>query len=96
MNNDNFTSLSVLLHKFLRERGLEQKLKELSVPQYWRDTVGEQIDKVSVVKYFENGQLFVEVRAAVWRTELLLRREDIRRKINERCGMELVREIIIR
>jgi len=96
MNNDHVTSLSVLLNNFLREHGLEQKMKELSVPQYWREIVGEQIHKVSVVKYFENGQLFVEVRAAVWRTELLLRREDIRRKINERCGGELVREIIVR
>lgn len=96
MNNDDFTSLSVLLKKFLRERGLEQKLIELSVPQYWREIVGEQVNKVSLVKYFENGQLFVEVRAAVWRTELLLRREDIRRKINERCGGEVVREIIVR
>ncbi|MBS1537087.1 MAG: DUF721 domain-containing protein [Bacteroidetes bacterium] len=96
MNNENFTSLSVLLNKFLRERGLEQKMKELSVPQYWRDIVGEQVNKVSVVKYFENGQLFVEVRASVWRSELLLRREDIRRKINERCGGEVVREIIVR
>jgi predicted nucleic acid-binding Zn ribbon protein len=96
MNNENFSSLKTLLHQFLRERGLEHKLKELSVPQYWREAVGEQVDKVSTVKYFENGQLFVQVRAAVWRTELLLRREDIRRKINERCGGEVVREIIVR
>ncbi len=96
MNNDSFSSLKILLNQFLRERGLEHKIKELSVPTYWREAVGEQIDKVSTVKYFNDGQLFVEVRASVWRTELLLRREDIRRKINERCGIELVREIIVR
>ncbi|MFN8362076.1 MAG: DUF721 domain-containing protein [Candidatus Kapaibacterium sp.] len=96
MNNDNFSSLKALMHQFLRERGLEHKIKELSVPEYWREAVGEQVDKVSTVKYFDNGQLYVEVRASVWRTELLLRREDIRRKINDRCGMELVQEIIVR
>jgi predicted nucleic acid-binding Zn ribbon protein len=96
MNNDNFSSLKTLMHQFLRERGLEHKIKELSVPTYWREAVGEQVDKVSTVKYFDDGKLFVEVRASVWRTELLLRREDIRRKINERCGSELVKEIIVR
>ncbi|MBK9249246.1 MAG: DUF721 domain-containing protein [Ignavibacteria bacterium] len=96
MNNENFSSLKILLNQFLRERGLENKIIEYNIPKYWREIVGEQVDKVSTVKYFENGQLFVEVRAAVWRAELLLRREDIRNKINERCGSEIVREIIVR
>lgn len=89
-------SLQALLQQFIRETGLERKVRELSAPTYWREAVGERIASVSEVKYFENGQMFVEVQAAVWRAELLMRREEIRRAINERCGDEMVREIIIR
>ncbi len=93
---DSAVPLKVLLQKFLRESGLERTVREMSVPQYWRDVVGERIAQVSTVKYFEQGQLFIEVDAAVWRMELLARREEIRTAINERCGEETVREIIIR
>ncbi|MCC6846452.1 MAG: DUF721 domain-containing protein [Bacteroidetes bacterium] len=89
-------SLKTLLHKFIRETGLERKVHEMSVPSYWREAVGEKIAEISEVKYFENGQMFIEVQAAVWRSELIMRREEIRKAINERCGEEMVREIIIR
>lgn len=89
-------SLQTLLNQFLRETGLERKVRELSVPGYWREVVGERIASLSEVKYFENGQLFIEVGAAVWRMELHARREEIRAAINEKCGTETVREIIIR
>ncbi len=89
-------SLQNLLRQFLRDTGLEHKVREYAVPDYWREIVGERIASLSEIKYFENGQLFIEVQAAVWRSEILMRREEIRKKINERCGVETVKEIIIR
>jgi predicted nucleic acid-binding Zn ribbon protein len=96
MSSENVRSLQAILEQFLRERGLDKKLREHSVPDIWQELIGENAARVSQVRRFEHGQLMVEVHAPVWRTELLLRREEIRKKINERIGQEMVREIIIR
>lgn len=90
------SKLGDLLKTYLRESGLEHKLLEASVPTFWQETVGNHIAAQSKYKRFEDGRLFIEVEAAVWRQELLLRREDIRTKINTRAGKEIVKEIIIR
>ncbi len=94
--NGKVHTIGELLHKYLRESGLEHKLLEASVPTYWEEAVGNHIVSQSKCKRFEDGRLFIEVEAAVWRQELLLRREDIRNKINTRAGKEIVKEIIIR
>lgn len=85
-----------LLQKYLRESGLDRKLQEAAVPGYWNEIVGSQVSTFTTIKRFEEGQLFVEVPIAVWRHELMLRREDIRMKINQRSGSDIVKEIIIR
>lgn len=94
--NNKFRKVGDLLHTYLRESGLEHKLQEAAVPVYWQEIIGQQLTAQTSVKRFEDGRLFIEVQAAVWRQELILRREDIRAKINARAGKEIVKEIIIR
>lgn len=94
--NSKFQKVGDLLRSYLKETGLEHKLQEASVPSYWQEIIGQQLAAQTAVKRFEDGKLFIEVPAAVWRQELILRREDIRAKINSRVGKEIVKEIIIR
>ncbi|MES2767019.1 MAG: DUF721 domain-containing protein [Bacteroidota bacterium] len=94
--SDEVQSLQSILQQFLKDRGLDKKLKEYSVPELWMELIGERAARVCEVRRFDHGQLVVEVSAPVWKTELLLRREELMKKLNEKLGSEMVREIIIR
>jgi len=94
--NNNAQSLKEILSQYLKERGLENIVKDVSVPDVWEQVIGERAAKVTKVIRFDNKQLVVEVSSPVWRTELRLRCEDIRTKINTLLEGEVVREIIIR
>ncbi|MFN9960778.1 MAG: DciA family protein [bacterium] len=48
------------------------------------------------MRSFEHGVLRVHVPEAAWRSELILRREELRLSLNQRAGEDFVREIIIR
>lgn len=89
-------SLKNILSQYLKERGLENIVKEVSVPELWEEFIGERAAKVTKILRFENKQLVVEVHSPVWKAELRLRSEDIREKINQRLEGEIVREIIVR
>jgi len=89
-------SIGSIIKQWLRDSGLEEKVQQQSVPNYWVEIVGEAVARHAEVERIDRGKMFIRVSSAVWRNELMLRRDDIRRRINERFGAEIVQEIILR
>lgn len=89
-------SLASVLREVLVKYRLTGELHKAKMPEYWQDAVGAIIARSTEVRGFEHGVLRVHAREAVWRSEVMLRREEIRRRLNERIGEELVREIIVK
>jgi predicted nucleic acid-binding Zn ribbon protein len=95
MANDSFRPLSHYLQVLLDERGLRGKLEEARLPELFRQIVGETVWRRIEAVTFQNGELLVHVHSPIWRIELRLRAENIRTKLNERFGHEIVRHISI-
>ena len=89
-------SLGSVIQDWLRANNLEEKVQEHSVPLYWEEIVGESVARHARVERVDKGKMFVTVESATWRVEVALRREEIRRKLNERLGAEVVKEVIVR
>ena len=89
-------SIGAIIQQWLRANNLEEKLQQQSVPNYWVDIVGESVAKHATVERVDKGKMFVKVESAVWRNELSMRREEIRQKVNEHFGAEIVKEIVFR
>lgn len=88
--------LRELLRSFVKSRQLEKELTKARLPKYWEEVVGTGLAARTQIRSFEHGVLRVHVPEAPWRSELLLRREELRLSINQRAGEDFVREIIIR
>ncbi len=88
--------LSELLEQFLREYGLQELVLQARLPEVWAEVVGGPAARVSTLRHFAAGELTVEVSSPAWRVELQLRSEELRRRLNDRFGQEVVRKLIIR
>jgi predicted nucleic acid-binding Zn ribbon protein len=89
-------TIGAAIKEWLRANGLDQKVQEHSVPGYWQEVVGEAVARHARVEKVENGRIFVSVESAAWRSEVMLRREEILQRLNERLGAEIVKELIVR
>ncbi len=89
-------SIGSIIQQWLRQNNLEEKLHETSIPQYWLEIVGESVARHAKVETIDKGRMFVRVESAVWRNELVMRREEIIRKVNEYFGAELIKELVLR
>lgn len=89
-------TLKDLLGDVLKKYRLEPALHKARLPEYWRQTVGDRIAAISEIRSFEGGVLRIHVREAAWRSELMLRRDELRQKLNSLAGGDMVTEIIIR
>ena len=88
--------LKVLLEKLIQMHGWEDKLDFNKLINTWQDFVGPVIAQhTKPVKLIE-GILHIKTDSSVWRSELLIRHDDIVNLINTKLSKNVVISLKIR
>ena len=91
------TALSDALNAYLRESGLDRRLKDAAVFQAWRDAVGDDLADHAQAVGFKRGELCVEVESAVHLHELRnYTGERYREAANRRLGEARILSLALR
>ncbi|MDP2889610.1 MAG: DUF721 domain-containing protein [Bacteroidota bacterium] len=96
MRKNNTQSISDVLRSYTRENKLDRKLNELDLIKSWETVMGKTVARYTGNLYIQNSTLFVETTSPIVRNELLMMREDIRIRLNEVVGEELIKTIVFR
>lgn len=96
MRKNNTQSISDVLRSYTRENKLDRKLNELDLIKSWESVMGKTVARYTGNLYIQNSTLFVETTSPIVRNELLMMREDIRVRLNEVVGEELIKTIVFR
>lgn len=96
MRRSNIHSLGEALRMYVSQTGIERKLKEVDVVQSWEDLLGKTIMHYTRKIYISNQVLYVEISSSVVKNELLMMREEIRKKLNEKAGQDLIQKIVFK
>lgn len=96
MRRSNTQSLGDVLRDYIRDTGIERKLKEVDIVQSWEELLGKTVAHYTRNISIKNRILYVEISSAVVKNELFMMREEIRKKMNERAGEEIVSKIIFK
>jgi len=96
MRRSNTQSLSEVLRDYVKGTSIEKKLKEVDIVQSWEELLGKTIAHYTKNISLKNRILFLEINSSVVKNELFMMREEIRRKLNEKAGEELVDKIIFK
>lgn len=95
MRRTNTQSISEVLNEVLKEYKLDERLRETRVYAAWSEVLGP-LAKTTESLYMKNGVLFVSITSSVVRNELLMRRSDIVKALNEKTGENSVCDIVFR
>lgn len=88
-------SIGSIIQAWLRQNNLEEDFREKSVPDYWTEIVGETFARHAVLERVEHRRMVIKTENATWKMEILARREEIRRRVNERFGVEVIDEVFV-
>lgn len=80
--------------RFLRETQLESPLNEYRVIQAWGGIAGPAAQRYTESLRIYNQKLFVKLRSAALRSELLMQRSNLVKKLNERVGAQTITDIV--
>lgn len=96
MRRSKTISLAEAVKDYINEMKLGGKLSEVGVISSWDEIVGKAISSRTTKIYIKDHTLFVHLNSSVVRNELLMLREVLKQKINEKAGSEVVKEIVLR
>lgn len=96
MRRSNTQHLSSLLKDFIQESNYRDKLREVEIIQHCHEllgkTMGRYVSQISV----HNGVLYLEVTSSVVKSELMMLREEIRIRLNEKAQSEVILKVVLR
>jgi len=96
MRRSNTQKLSDVLKDYIEENRLQKKLTEVDLIASWETVVGKTIAKYTESLRISNGTLFVKTTSPALRSELVMMKEQLRTRLNEHAGSELIKEIVFR
>ncbi len=96
MRRSKTANISEIISALLKEQGLEGKLEENRLINSWEDLLGRSVAKVTRNIYIRERTLFVSLTSSVVRNELMMIRDEIIKRLNERAGRDVIDRIELR
>lgn len=84
-----------LLDELFRSPDIAAKIAEGSLPETWRNVVGPAIAEQTRNVRLVRGTLYVHMFSSVMRSELMIRRQSLVKAINDRAGVNIVKDIVL-
>ena len=86
-------SVGRILERLFERAGWGRKVFEGRALLIWGDIVGDAVAAHARALSVRDGMLFVEVDDAVWKQEIRLLQDNIIKRMNERLGDAVVRDM---
>ena len=85
-------SLDATMREVFTKMGWTENLDVAGVTARWNEVVGDLADRCEPIS-FENGTLTIQASSTAWSTQLRLIAGDLRARLNESVGRNVVNEI---
>lgn len=84
------------MREYIDAMHIRRKLKESRLEKQWEELLGKNAASLTSKLYIKDRVLFVHLNSSVLRNELLMMRETLIKRINEKAGEELITKIVLR
>lgn len=96
MRKSETQKLGEIIREYLRQMMIDKRLKEVSTIRSWEELMGKPVAERTRNIYVKNKTLFIELKSSVLRNELIMMRQAIIDKINERAGEKIIEKMVVR
>ena len=87
--------LGLVLSKILKTSGIDKGIKQRQAILIWDKVVGQKMASQSKAIKVEDSKIFVKVKNPVWRSEILLMKNQILGALNKSLGQEVIKDVIV-
>ena len=84
------------VYRFLREEGLEMPLNEFRMIQAWNAIMGKTVSRYTRDLQIHNQTLFVTMSSAALKNEIVMRRSELVKALNDYVGAQVICRIAVK
>lgn len=88
--------LHAVFDALYKQLNFDRATEEYRAMKLWAEVAGAYITKVSQIEKIDRGTLYVKVKNAAWRNELIFKKAGIIEEMNKRLGKDFVKDIIFK
>ncbi len=96
MKRQGAINIKELLKQAIDQNRLKDGLDEVKVKSIWKEITGTYISNATTDIYIHTSKLFVSVNSSIIRSELMLIKGELIKRINNNIGRQFINEIVIR
>ena len=89
-------NIGQIINDLLKKENLDVALDEHRASALWPQIMGDGINRYTIKRYVKDGIMTVHLSSAALKSELMLNRDTIIKRINEALGRDIIREIIFK
>ncbi|MBN2349594.1 MAG: DUF721 domain-containing protein [Bacteroidales bacterium] len=96
MQKSNTKRIGEVLREYVESLRMSKKLKEVDIVSHWEEFMGKSVARRTQKIYINNKTLYIHLTSSVLRNELLMMRQMIIDRINDRAGENIINKIVFR
>lgn len=96
MRRSKTISLAEAIGDYIKEMKLDKGLSEIALINSWEEVAGRAIATRTSKIYIKDGILYIHLKSSVVRNELLMLRQELMEKLNQKAGRDIIKEIVLR
>ncbi|MCH5177666.1 MAG: DUF721 domain-containing protein [Prevotellaceae bacterium] len=93
MRRKNSETIGQVLMQYLREEGLETPLNQHRLIDSWTEVMGQGIGRFTNNVFIRNQTLYVQIRSAMLKQNLMMARANLVKKLNDHVGAQVISDI---
>lgn len=94
MRRSYYRPISEVIKEYLEDLKLTNKLKEYEAIKLWEELLGKSVASRTKEIKIKDGTLYVKIGSTLVKQELLMIKDSIIQKINDKIGDEIVNNIV--
>ena len=96
MRRNNAESIGDVIRQFLRQEGLETPLNERRIITAWPEVMGLGIARYTGDLFVKNGILYVQLKSPALRSNLMMGRDALVKRLNDFVGAQVIQGVVFR
>jgi predicted nucleic acid-binding Zn ribbon protein len=96
MRKNQTQNISEIISLILKQNGLDDKLAEVRAIRSWEELLGKTVARYTRNLYIKDKTLYISLNSSIVRNELLMIRDELIKRLNEKAGKKVIEKIVVK
>jgi hypothetical protein len=96
MRKSQTQNISEIISDIMKHNGLERKLAEVRAIRSWEELLGKTVARYTNNINIKDKTLYVSLSSSIVRNEIMMIRDELIKRLNEKAGKQVIDRIVVK